>query len=115
MAYRTLLEYFVSREPTAPVLSDNDIRTLLARRSESPSLDYKEGFSWTKANQDKKYELLRDLMAMANTKDGGRVIFGVRNSDFEFIGTADDVYDSSIQTTSSRWPMSTAPQNSIAR
>jgi len=63
------------------------------RKSEGPNLDYKEGFAWTAANRDKKYELVRDLMAIANTKDGGRVILGVRDGDFEFVGVADDVYD----------------------
>jgi hypothetical protein len=76
------------------MLIDDDIRKLLAQKSEGPHLDYKEGFAWTKVNRDKKYELVRDLIGMANTKDGGRVIVGVRDSDFEFVGAADDVFTS---------------------
>lgn len=45
-------------------------------------------------NRDKKYELIRDLIALANTKDGGRVVFGVRDGDCELIGVSDDVYAS---------------------
>jgi hypothetical protein len=75
-------------------MNDADIGQLIARKSETANVDYKEGFAWTKGNRDRKYELVRDLLAMANTKDGGRVIFGVRDGDFEFIGVADDVYGS---------------------
>jgi len=59
------------------MLNDEDIRSLIALKSEGPNLDYKAGFAWTKDNRDKKYELVCDLMALSNTKDGGRVIFGV--------------------------------------
>ena len=64
-------------------MTDDDIRKLVEQKSEGPNLDYKEGFVWAKDNRDKKYELIRDLIAMANTKDGGRVIFGVRDGDWE--------------------------------
>lgn len=75
-------------------MTEDDIRQLIGRKSESANLDYKEGFAWSQANRDLKYELIRDLMAMANTKDGGTVVFGVRDSDFEFVGVADDIYHS---------------------
>jgi predicted HTH transcriptional regulator len=76
------------------MLTDDEIKKLLAHKCERPDLDYKEGFAWTKDNRDKKYELIRDLMGMANTKDGGRIILGVRDGDFEFIGLPDDLYNS---------------------
>jgi hypothetical protein len=76
------------------MLTDDDIRKLLAYKSERPNLDYKEGFAWTKENRDKKYEIVRDLMGMANIKDGGRIILGVRDNDFEFVGVPNEVYDS---------------------
>jgi hypothetical protein len=76
------------------MLSDTDIRALVAQKAETPNLDYKAGFTWTQNNRDKKYELVRDLMAMANTKDGGRVVLGVRDGDFELIGLPDDIYTS---------------------
>src|SRR5215813_1681914 len=75
-------------------MTDDEIRRLIEQKSEGPNLDYKEGFAWTKENRDKKYELIRDLIGMANTKDGGRVIFGVRDGNFELIGVADAVYES---------------------
>lgn len=75
-------------------MTEQEIRNLLAQKSETANLDYKEGFVWTKDNRDKKYELVRDLMALANTKDGGKILFGVRNADFEFVGVAEDIYKS---------------------
>lgn len=75
-------------------MNDEEIRRLLATKAESANLDFKEGFPWTKENRDKKYELARDLIAMANTKDGGRVVLGVRDSDFELIGVSEEIFES---------------------
>lgn len=55
---------------------------------------YKAGFEWSKPNRDLKYELVRDLIALANTKDGGRVVFGVRDSDLEFVGVPVEIFES---------------------
>jgi len=75
-------------------LTDDDIRRLLALKSEGPNLDYKAGFEWSKPNRDLKYELVRDLIALANTKDGGRVVFGVRDADREFVGVSAEIFES---------------------
>src|SRR6266571_731715 len=82
----------VERSPES--MTDEEIRNLILMKSEGPNLDYKAGFAWTKDNRDKKYELIRDLMAFANTKDGGRVIFGVRDEDLEFIGVSAEIFQS---------------------
>jgi hypothetical protein len=76
------------------MLSDEEIKRLIALKSEGPNLDYKAGFLWNKDSRDKKYELVRDLMAFSNTKDGGRVIFGVRDEDLSFVGVSSDIYES---------------------
>jgi schlafen family protein len=75
-------------------MTDEEIRNLILLKSEGPNLDYKAGFPWTKDNRDKKYEIIRDLIALSNTKDGGCVIFGVRDEDLSFIGVSSDVYES---------------------
>jgi len=75
-------------------MTDEEIRNLIAQKSEGPNLDYKAGFAWTNDNRDMKYELVRDLIAMANTKDGGRVIFGVRDGDCELVGVSTEIYES---------------------
>ena len=57
------------------MLTDEEIRRLIALKSEGPNLDYKAGFAWMKDSRDKKYELIRDLMAFSNTERDK----GVRN------------------------------------
>src|SRR5437879_2518277 len=75
-------------------MTDEEIKRLVELKSEGPNLDYKAGFEWSKLNRDQKYELVRDLMALANTKDGGRVVFGVRDADLEFVGLAQEIFES---------------------
>src|SRR5262245_35498867 len=75
-------------------MTDDEIRRLLALKSEGSNLDYKAGFQWSKVNKDLKYELVRDLIALANTKDGGRVVFGVRDADLEFVGVSAAIFES---------------------
>ncbi len=74
-------------------MQEQEIRDLIKLGSESANLDYKEGFIWNKENKDKKYELLRDLIAMANTRDGGRIIFGVRDNDYLYVGASDEIFE----------------------
>ena len=38
-------------------------------------------------------------MAMSNTKDGGRVIFGVADEDFSFTGVSEEVYETADQSS----------------
>lgn len=75
-------------------MTDDEIRLLLTLKSEGPNLDYKAGFEWSRPNRDLKYELVRDLMALANTKDGGRIVFGVRDADLEFVGVSAEIFES---------------------
>src|SRR3989442_1555112 len=75
-------------------MKDEEIRHLIQQRAETANLDYKAGFAWTRENRDLKYELIRDLMAMANTMSGGRVIFGVRDADLQFVGVDENVFAS---------------------
>jgi predicted HTH transcriptional regulator len=76
-------------------VTDDDIRRLLALKSEGPNLEYKAGFDWNDSkNRDHKYELMRDLIALANTKDGGRIVFGVNDADFQFVGVSQVIFES---------------------
>ncbi len=75
-------------------MTDADIKHLVELKSEGPNLDYKAGFEWGRANRDLKYELVRDLMALANTKDGGRIVFRVRDADLEFGGVTQEIFES---------------------
>ena len=55
------------------------IADLINKKIETANLDYKEGFEWTKENRDKRLELIKDILAMANTRDGGTIILGVKD------------------------------------
>ena len=49
----------------------------IRRRTETANVDYKAGFEWSKANKDQQFELIKDMIGMANTRDGGMIILGV--------------------------------------
>lgn len=76
-------------------LSDEDIKTLLALRSESPNFDYKKGFIWNdKDKRDERLGILKDILSMSNTKDGGKIIFGVADASFKFEGLSREEFES---------------------
>ncbi len=80
-------------------LSNEDIETLLDLRSESQNLDYKRGFVWNdKDRKDERFEIVKDVLAMANTKDGGKIIFGVDDATFSFKGLSQEEFESFDQT-----------------
>ncbi len=76
------------------MITDQDIKTLLEAKNETPNRDYKETLVWNRNNRDKCLDVVKDILAMANTQNGGKIIFGVRDSDLEFIGLSDESYQS---------------------
>jgi len=73
-------------------LAEEDIKQLVARRTETKNLDYKQSMNWETSSKDEKASIVKDILAMINTQDGGRIIFGVRNEDFELTGvTSEDL------------------------
>jgi Putative DNA-binding domain len=76
------------------LLSAQDVRELLAVKSEGKNLDYKQSMNWAAATANQKAAVIKDVLAMANTQDGGKIIFGVRDTDFEAIGMSDDDFQS---------------------
>jgi hypothetical protein len=71
-----------------------EIRDLIAKKNENANLDYKETFNWDKSNASEKCEIVKDILAMANTKDGGSILFGVKDDDLSFCGINDDAFKS---------------------
>lgn len=71
-----------------------DIETLLKTKSETPNLDYKEALVWSRDNRDDCLGIVKDILAMANTQDGGKIVFGVRDNDLEFIGLNNESFES---------------------
>lgn len=76
----------------------SEIEKLIERKAESANLDYKGGFKWHKENRDLQFELIRDLMGMANTRDGGTIILGVEDGSYELKGVNKEIRDSLDQT-----------------
>lgn len=74
------------------MLTERDVRELLAAKTENKNLDYKQSMNWRTATAQDKGGIVKDVLAMANTQDGGRLVFGVRDEDFEAIGLADDEF-----------------------
>lgn len=70
------------------------IADLINKKFETANLDYKEGFEWTKENRDKRFELIKDILAMANTRDGGTIILGVKDDTCELVGVSKEIWDS---------------------
>jgi len=77
---------------------NKEIENLIERKAETANVDYKAGFKWHRDNRNYQFEIIRDIMAMANTRDGGTIIFGVENRSFELIGVSEEILNSLDQT-----------------
>ncbi len=72
----------------------DDIVKLIEQKKETPNLDYKRGFIWDNSNNEQRIEITKDILAMANTQDGGKLVIGVEDESFEFTGVSDVQYKS---------------------
>lgn len=75
------------------MLTEADVRQLLALRTENRNLDYKQRLNWATATADAKGGVIKDVLAMANTQDGGKILFGVRDNDFEVVGVTEEEFN----------------------
>lgn len=50
--------------------------------------------NWGTATAEAKGAVVKDVLAMANTQDGGRIVFGVRDGDFEAVGLSEEEFES---------------------
>jgi len=74
--------------------SDDDIRELIKAGSETPNLDYKLTAIWDKKHNQDRLDLVKDILAMSNTRDGGKIVIGVDDKTKEYIGLSDESYSS---------------------
>jgi len=74
------------------------IAELIEKQIETANLDFKEGFEWTKDNRDKRFELIKDILGMANTRDGGTIVLGVKDDTRDLVGVSREIWDSFDQS-----------------
>jgi EAL domain-containing protein (putative c-di-GMP-specific phosphodiesterase class I) len=74
--------------------TDEDIKELIYLRTETKNLDYKEKMNWLNAPKENKIGIIKDILAMANTLGGGKILFGIQDSMFEFVGISDEEFQS---------------------
>lgn len=79
-------------------LIPNNTEQLLQIKTEGKNLDYKQGLNWATCSNDERAEIVKDILSMSNVQDGGRIIFGVRDNDFELVGVSVEEFDSFDQT-----------------
>jgi len=78
---------------------EDEIRKLLAAREETKNTDYKGPKSWGEMTKDEKHGIIKDMLGMANTRDGGMLIFGVQDVDYEFVGVPEEKLGEFDQTS----------------
>ncbi len=75
-------------------MTKDDFLRLLESRCEDEHLDYKVSLDWNSGDKSEKAELVKDILAFANTRDGGRIIIGVEDGTFEPVGLDEGVLKS---------------------
>jgi len=70
-------------------VSVDALKELLNIHGEGDNLDFKQTFSLS--SQRERAEIVRDILALANTEGGGHIVFGVVDKSFEPIGLSEDV------------------------
>jgi hypothetical protein len=85
--------------PQPIILSKQHLRDLIASGSENRNLDYKQPFSWSNITRDEKLGIVKDVLAFANTRDGGVILIGVEDKTNAFIGLSEEEAGSFDQTS----------------
>lgn len=80
------------------MISDQKIRELIAIGNENRNLDYKGPFSWAAAQKDEQIAIVKDVLAFANTRDGGVLLVGVNDKTGVLDGLTDEQSSSFEQT-----------------
>lgn len=78
-------------------MEDHEIRDILNGSKENENIDIKSGFTWSTKSSN-TLEIIKDIMAMANTQDGGKLIIGFNETTKEFVGDGQNWFNSFEQT-----------------
>lgn len=79
------------------MLTDNEIQEFLSGTIENKNIDLKRGFIW-KTKSSSTLEIIKDILAMANTQDGGKLIIGFDEKIKDFIADGENWIESFDQT-----------------
>lgn len=74
--------------------TENLVRELLELKTENKNLDFKESFNWEGEDDDSKLKIVKHLLSMSNTLDGGRILIGVKDKSYEFVGMTKEDFES---------------------
>jgi predicted HTH transcriptional regulator len=74
-------------------LQTEELEVLLDGAEETPSLEFKGPMNWSAPS------IAKDILAMANIQDGGRIIFGVEDGTFKRIGLSQEQINTFIIDT----------------
>jgi hypothetical protein len=74
--------------------SVTDVRGLIYSKSETPNLDFKEIAIWDRVHNGDRLEITKDILAMANTRDGGKIVLGVNDKTRDVVGLSEEAYAS---------------------
>jgi len=78
--------------------AEDELRRLIGEKTETRSVDFKERFNWAEAKRAAKLAIIKDILAMANSEDGGTIVFGVRDQDRMVVGLSEGDFNSFDET-----------------
>jgi len=67
-----------------------DLRRWVEGHPEGRNIDYKERINWKTAERCQRAEIIKDILAMANSIGGGLLILGIRDKGKEPVGLDSD-------------------------
>lgn len=79
------------------MIIDEEIREIFNGKIENKNIDLKRGFTWKKKSLD-TLEVIKDILGMVNTQDGGKLIIGFDEKTMDFLGDGSDWFESFEQT-----------------
>ncbi|HET9743056.1 MAG TPA: ATP-binding protein [Terriglobales bacterium] len=86
------------REANDTMLSADVIRQQLHQGAETKNLDYKQGFDWNTCSPDTRLGVVKDVLGMSNTQDGGVILIGIDDDSFRISGATAEQAESFDQT-----------------
>lgn len=80
-------------------LLKKDIIRLINLKTESKNHDFKQSINWITVDKDTKLKIIKDILAMSNTQDGGKIIIGVEDDSYKLVDLSEEDFKSFDQTS----------------